>query len=742
MNRAEAEQKARALVAQMTLEEKASQLKFDAPAIPRLGIPAYNWWNEALHGVARAGTATVFPQAIGLAAMFDEDLMEEIADCIATEGRAKYNAQSKKEDRDIYKGLTFWSPNVNIFRDPRWGRGHETYGEDPYLTSRLGVRFVRGLQGTGEIAGSGHPYLKSAACAKHFAVHSGPEALRHEFDAVASPKDMEETYLPAFEACVKEGDVEAVMGAYNRTNGEVCCGSPKLQEILRGKWGFQGHFVSDCWAVRDFHEHHHVTSRPEESVKLALENGTDVNCGCTYERVMNALHEGILDEAYVTRSCERLFTTRYLLGMFDETEYDSIPYSAVECDRHLDAAARAARESVVLLKNDGILPIEETVRTIGVIGPNANSRKALIGNYHGTSSRYVTVLEGIQDFVADRHGLAGDEKVRVFYSEGCDLFRENVEELSAPGSHDRIAEALTVAEQSEVVILVVGLDETLEGEEGDTGNSYASGDKNDLLLPESQRILMEKVLDCGRPVIVINMSGSSIDLSAAEEKAAAILQAWYPGARGGANIAEILFGAVSPSGKLPVTFYRNEDLDAMPAFTDYAMKDRTYRYFTGTPLYPFGYGLTYGDCKAQIAGTEILKSSEGEKAETGQGAFGSADPGQSAVGADFAGVRVSVTAQNEGRETDDVLQIYVKDLESPCAIPGPQLAGFRRIHLAGGEERTYEIDLPVRAFTSVDEAGIRAIRGKKFCIYAGFQQPGARSEELTGASCAAVEIEV
>ncbi len=746
MNRAEAEQKARALVEQMTLEEKASQLKFDAPAIPRLGIPAYNWWNEALHGVARAGTATVFPQAIGLAAMFDEDLMEEIADCIATEGRAKYNEQSKREDRDIYKGLTFWSPNVNIFRDPRWGRGHETYGEDPYLTSRLGVRFIRGLQGTGEIAaqsGDGseaHPYLKSAACAKHFAVHSGPEALRHEFDAIASAKDMEETYLPAFEACVKEGDVEAVMGAYNRTNGEVCCGSPKLQEILRGKWGFQGHFVSDCWAVRDFHEHHHVTSRPEESVKLALENGTDVNCGCTYERVMNALHEGILDEAYVTRSCVRLFTTRYLLGMFDETEYDSISFSAVECDKHLDAAARAARESVVLLKNDGILPIEDTVRTIGVIGPNANSRKALIGNYHGTSSRYITVLEGIQDFVTDRHGLAGDEKVRVLYSEGCDLFRENVEELSAPGSHDRLAEALTVAEHSEVVVLVVGLDETLEGEEGDTGNAYASGDKGDLLLPESQRILMDKILDCGRPVIVVNMSGSSIDLSAAQEKAAAILQVWYPGARGGANIAEILFGAVSPSGKLPVTFYKNEDLDAMPAFTDYSMKDRTYRYFTGTPLYPFGYGLTYGNCEAQIAGTEILKGTEEDKAVTGQSAFGPGVPGVSESGT--AGVRASITVRNDGRETDDVLQIYVQDLESPCAVINPQLAGFRRIHLAGGEERTYEIDLPARAFTSVDEDGVRAIRGKRFRIFAGFQQPGARSEELTGASCAVTEVEV
>ena len=323
MKREEARKRAEELVGRMTLEEKASQLRYDAPAIGRLGIPAYNWWNEALHGVARAGTATVFPQAIGMAAAFDPDLMEEIGSAIAEEGRAKYNAQSAHGDRDIYKGLTFWSPNVNIFRDPRWGRGHETYGEDPYLTGRLGVRFIKGLQGDG-------PVMKAAACAKHFCVHSGPEGLRHEFDALVSSKDLEETYLPAFEACVKEGKVETVMGAYNRVNGEPACGSPALQEILRGRWGFEGHYVSDCWAVRDFHERHKVTATPEESVKLALENGTDLNCGCTYTRILEASRLGMLDEAYITRSCIRLFTTRFLLGLFDETEYDKIPYSVVE----------------------------------------------------------------------------------------------------------------------------------------------------------------------------------------------------------------------------------------------------------------------------------------------------------------------------------------------------------------------------------------------------------------------------
>lgn len=377
MNREEAKKKAEALVARMTLEEKASQLRYDAPAIKRLGIPAYNWWNEGLHGVARAGQATVFPQAIGMAAAFDRKSVAEMAGIVATEGRAKYNAYSVNGDRDIYKGLTFWSPNVNIFRDPRWGRGHETYGEDPYLTKELGVSFVKALQGNGDT-------MKAAACAKHFAVHSGPEALRHEFDAEASAKDMEETYLPAFEGLVKEAKVEAVMGAYNRTNGEPCCGSPTLQKKLRGEWKFQGHFVSDCWAIRDFHEHHMVTDTAVESAALAINNGCDLNCGNTYLHIMKAYEKGLVTEETITRAAVRLFTTRYLLGLFDGSEYDNISYLEVESPRHLDAAEKAAEKSFVLLKNNGILPLDkEKLKTIGIIGPNADSRQALIGNYHG-----------------------------------------------------------------------------------------------------------------------------------------------------------------------------------------------------------------------------------------------------------------------------------------------------------------------------------------------------------------------
>lgn len=725
MNRKEARKLAEELVSKMTLEEKASQLKYDSPAIERLGIPAYNWWNESLHGVARAGVATMFPQAIGMAAAFDPDMMQEIGDVTATEGRAKYNMQSRHGDRDIYKGLTFWAPNVNIFRDPRWGRGHETYGEDPYLTSRLGVRFIEGMQGSGET-------MKTAACAKHFAVHSGPEADRHHFNAVASKKDMEETYLPAFEACVKEGKVEAVMGAYNRTNGEVCCGSPALQEILRGKWKFEGHYVSDCWAVRDFHENHKVTATPEESVVLALENGTDVNCGCTYQKIMNAVEQGILDEKYITESAIKLFTTRYLLGMFGETEYDQIPYTVVECKEHLALEDRAARESFVLLKNNGILPLDKSkLRDVAVVGPNADSRVALKGNYHGDASRYTTVLEGIQDYLG--------EDVNVHYSEGCHLYKDNVEALSDPTMCDRLAEAQQCAEMSEVVFVVLGLDETLEGEEGDTGNRYASGDKSSLELPFPQLELLRGMIATGKPVVVINMTGSAVNLRTAEDHAAAILQVWYPGGRGGKNVAAVLFGETSPSGKLPVTFYEH-DKD-LPEFTDYSMKNRTYRYYEGTPLYPFGYGLTYGDCQAKAVSAAAVKRADGAAVEAGETAFGSSDDYGAPYGID--GVQVRVTVCNSGKAaTQDVLQIYVKAEGDDCDVTYPHLSALRRLELAAGEEKDVTLTIAPHELASVDEEGQRRIRTGKFTVYAGFAQPDVRSKELTGHESASCSVEI
>lgn len=689
MNRELARKKAEELVSQMTIEECASQLRFDAPAIERLGIPSYNWWNETLHGVARAGTATVYPQAIGLAAAFDKEMMKRIGDACATEGRAKYNIASQRGDRDIYKGLTFWSPNVNIFRDPRWGRGQETYGEDPTLTSDLGVSFVKGLQGEGET-------MKVAACAKHFAVHSGPEALRHEFDAVASKKDMAETYLPAFKALVQEADVEAVMGAYNRTNGEPCCGSTELLvNKLRNEWGFQGHVVSDCWAVRDFHERHKVTEGPMQSVKLALENGCDVNCGCTYQNIMLAYQNGLLDEKYIRQSAIRLFTTRFRLGMFNGSEFDSLGLEAIECKEHLALSEEAAQKSCVLLKNNGLLPLDKTkLKTLGVIGPNANSRMSLIGNYHGTASRYITVLEGLQDELG--------EEVRVLYSEGCDIAKSRVEHLAE--NDDRLSEAKAVCDASDAVVLVIGLNENLEGEEGDEGNNYVSGDKNDLLLPEPQRRLMKAVLECGKPTVIVLMAGSSIDPEEAAEKADAVLLAWYPGARGGKAVADILLGKVSPSGKLPVTFYRNEDLVKMPDFTDYSMNGRTYRYIGFDPLYPFGFGLTYGLCRAECAEAER----KGGK----------------------LCIKVKVT-NSAKTDTEDVLQVYAKNPENALAPKNARLIGFERFSCKAGETKELSLEIPAERLMVFDENG-KPVDGGKAVLYVGTSQPDALSRKLTG----------
>lgn len=701
MNRKEAEERAVHLVDQMTVEEMASQLRYDAPAIERLHIPAYNWWSEGLHGVARAGTATVFPQAIGLAATFDPVLIEKIGDTIATEARAKYNAASAHGDRDIYKGLTIWSPNVNIFRDPRWGRGHETYGEDPYLTSRLGESFVKGLQGDGS-------YLKTAACAKHFAVHSGPEKERHHFDAKATRKDMWETYLPAFQACVEAG-VESVMGAYNRTNGEPCCANTYLmEEVLRGKWHFEGHYVSDCWAIKDFHENHKVTRNAEESAYLALEKGCDLNCGCTYREIMPAYKKGDLPLSLIRRAAIRLFTTRFLLGMFNKTEYDEIPYETIACKEHLALAKKAAEESIVLLKNDGILPLKkEKGMTIGVIGPNADSREALIGNYHGTPPRYITVLEGIQDYLG--------EDGRVLYAQGCHLYKDREEALAQPD--DRISEAVSCAEHADVVVLCLGLDETLEGEEGDTGNSYASGDKLDLLLPPPQQRLLEAVAKTKKPFIVCLLAGSAMDLNFADQEAAAILQAFYPGAEGGREVARLLFGEYSPSGKLPVTIYR--DLTEMPAFTDYTMRGRTYRYLTKKPLYPFGYGLTYSDC--------VIDEIQPEKEYTYEDAVKD-------------GIEIKVHVENKGSyDTEEVLQGYVK-VQSPNEVLHPKLGVFARIHIKAGEGQWISLHISKTAFSTVTEDGERVYDGKKAQIFIGFGQPDERTAELLGVNSLSFEI--
>ena len=689
-------ERAKALVAEMTLEEKVFQTLHWSAAIERLDIKAYNWWNEALHGVARAGVATVFPQAIGLAAAFDEDMMEEVGDHVSTEGRAKFNMQQKYGDTDIYKGLTFWAPNVNIFRDPRWGRGHETYGEDPYLTSRLGVRFIEGMQGKDE------KYLKVAACAKHFAVHSGPEDVRHSFNAEVTKQDLYETYLPAFKACVQEAKVETVMGAYNRTNGEACCGSKTLlQDILRDDWGFDGHVTSDCWAIKDFHEGHGLTTSPVESVALAMNNGCDLNCGHIYVNLLEAVKQGLVSEETLTRAVERLYVSKMRLGIFDAPEkvpYNTIDYSVVDSKEQKAFNLEVAKKTLCLLKNENqTLPLNMSkLKTVGVIGPNANNRKALIGNYEGTASEYITVLEGIQEYLGD--------DVRVRFSEGCHLFKNKVSGLGK--ENDRIAEVRAVCDESDVVIAVMGLDSGLEGEEGDQGNEFASGDKPNLELPGLQNTVLQTICESGKPVVLVLLSGSALAFPWAEEHIPAIVQAWYPGAQGGRAVAQMLFGEYAPEGKLPVTFYRTTE--ELPAFTDYNMKGRTYRYMEKEALYPFGYGLSY----TEFALKDVSLSS-GEIAKGGK-------------------LTVSATLANEGTyDGAETVQVYVK-AKDVAGAPWFQLKGLKKVRLAKGESKKVELTLTDAAFALYDTDANFVLNEGNYEVFVGMSQPDGRSVALTG----------
>lgn len=700
------EERAKDLVSHMTLEEKTLQMLHSAPAIPRLGIPAYNWWNEALHGVARAGVATMFPQAIGMAATFDDELLQKIADVISTEGRAKYHEAQRKGDYDIYKGLTFWSPNINIFRDPRWGRGHETYGEDPHLTGTLGVAFIKGIQGD-------HPkYLKAAACAKHYAVHSGPESERHSFNAIASQKDLWETYLPAFRRSVKEANVESVMGAYNRTNDEPCCGSKTLlADILRGKWGFKGHVVSDCWAIKDFHEHHHVTATAPESVALALKNGCDLNCGNMYLNLMIAFNEGLITEEDIDRSVTRLFVTRMKLGMFDSPEnvpFTSIPYELNDCVEHNAFALEVSKKSLVLLKNENsLLPLnKDKIKNIAVIGPNANSRAALIGNYFGTASNYATVLEGIR--------AAVNPDTRVYYSDGCHLFKEK-DGLAAPKNF--FAESIAAAERSDAVVMCLGLDANIEGEEGDVSNVFAGGDKTNLKLPGLQQELLEAVHKTGKPIILVLLAGSALAVTWADENVPAIINAWYPGAQGGHAVASLIFGDYSPSGKLPVTFYKTTE--ELPDFRDYSMENRTYRYMKQQALYPFGYGLSF--TKFDYSAISLSKT----KIEIGED------------------VSVSVNVKNVGNmASDEIVELYLKDVEASSRVPKYHLCEFKRISLKPGEQMHVELSIPSQEMYFVNDNGDSTIEPGKFEVYVGGSQPDARSEKLTGVKVLKAEFEV
>src|SRR5690554_3991990 len=691
------EERIKDLLSRMTLEEKISQMVYNSSAIPRLGIHEYNWWNECLHGVGRAGIATVFPQAIGMAASFNEEKLYEVASVIADEGRVKHHEAAKYGDRGIYKGLTFWTPTINIFRDPRWGRGQETYGEDPYLTGRMGVAFVKGLQGDDE------NYLKAAACAKHFAVHSGPENLQHKFDAKASLKDMYETYLPAFRDLVVEAKVESVMGAYNRTNGEACCASPTLlQKILREQWGFEGHVVSDCGAIHDIHANHKLTETPEESAALAVNNGCDLNCGWVFPSLVKAVEQGLIDEETIDTALARLLRTKFRLGLFDpdeEVPYAQLPYEILASDEHRAKAREMAQESIVLLKNENnLLPLSKDLKTIAVIGPNAASQHVLIGNYFGTSTKLVTALDGIRNKV--------EPNTRVLYAEGCDLTTTEVGYWGNSPAHG-FAEALAMAERADAVIMCMGISPALEGEEGEAAMSDGGGDKLTLDMPGMQNELLEAIQATGKPVVLVLFSGSPLAVNWAQENVPAIIQAWYPGEEGGNAIADVIFGDYNPAGRLPVTFVKS--LDQVPDITNYDMDGRTYRYMTEEPLYPFGYGLSY----SEFAYSDLTLSS----AEINSG----------------EDVTVSIRVKNESScSGDEVVQLYVKHLDASVKTPIFDLQGFKRVNLAAGEEKVVEFTLNPRQLAIFDEEGRCLVEPGRIEIYVGGSQPDACSIELTG----------
>jgi beta-glucosidase len=840
------------LVSRMTLEEKVSQMVFDAPAIDRLAVPKYNWWNECLHGVGRAGIATVFPQAIGLAATWNADLMLKLATAISDEARAKHHDALKRGIHEIYAGLTFWSPNINIFRDPRWGRGQETYGECPYLTGRMGVAFVRGLQGDDP------RYLKLVATAKHYAVHSGPEPERHTFDARVDERDLRQTYLPHFGECVKEAKAYSVMGAYNRTNGEACCASPTLlQRILREEWGFGGptgndaYVVSDCWAIIDIYAHHKLVDTPEEAAALAVKNGCDLNCGSTFPALCGAVEQGLIDEATIDIAVKRLFTARFRLGMFDPPErvpYAQIPYEVVDCDAHRALALQAARESIVLLKNEGaLLPLSKDLGSIAVIGPNADDLLVLLGNYNGTPSRAVTPLEGIRKAVspatvvysaqgcgiadgvsplvavpsshlrpadadAGQTGLSaayydnpnsegepvleridpvvnfawkgasplsgeigdafsvrwtgalvvpvsGTYRLGASGFSGCCLYldgeliaeyrgihhailKSKEVELEAgrlydlrleyvnrgldpqmqllwslPGQ-DHVSAALSAAERADVVIAVVGLSPGLEGEEMPVHvEGFAGGDRTDIALPRPQVELLKRVHALGKPLVLVLLNGSALALNWARDNVPAIVEAWYPGEEGGTAIADVLFGDYNPGGRLPVTFYKS--VDDLPPFEDYAMEGHTYRYFRGEPLFPFGYGLSYTEFaygNLQLSADSVLAG----------------EP-----------VSVSVDVRNVGQHAgDEVVQLYVSDVEASVPVPIRQLCGFARITLEPGEMQTVTFALAPRQMSLITDDGRWVVEPGTFRIAVGGRQPvaGDRGADSAGPLLCTLEV--
>ncbi len=683
------EQRAQDLVSRMTLEEKAKQMGNGAPAIERLNVPQYNWWSECLHGLARAGRATVFPQAIGLAATFNPDLIEDITSAIGDEARGFYNAAQVRGNRRMYTGLSFYSPNVNIFRDPRWGRGQETYGEDPYLTSRIGVAFVNGLQGDDP------KYMKAAACAKHYAVHSGPEELRHVFDAQVSTRDLYDTYLPAFKALVQESNVESVMGAYNRVNGEAACASEwLLTDILRRDWGFDGYVTSDCGAVADVVYNHKVTNTPEEAVALALNSGLNLNCGQMYAKhLVRAVEMGLVEESKVDELLYELILSRFKLGLFDDVDkvpFNKIKANVVDSQEHKDLAYQAAVESVVLLKNDNnVLPLSGKENMVYVTGPFANNPDALIGNYYGVSDRYTTFVEGVCQ--------ATDPGVTIEYRQGVMINEAN---------KNPIDWATGEAGGANATIACLGLTILLEGEEGESLASAQKGDMIDNSLPVHQIEYLKKLKKAqhgGQPLIAVICAGSPVDLTEVSEIADAVIYAWYPGEAGGKAVADIIFGKVSPSGRTPLTFVK--DVNKLPSFDEYAMTGRTYRYMTDTDniLYPFGHGLSY----AKFDYTDL----------TMEPTFKAGEP-----------LKVSVKVTNTSKmEAQEVVQLYVSDMEASVEVPIRRLAGIQRVNLKGGESKVVEMEVAPEAFSVITDKDERKVEAGEFTIAVGGGQPTDKS---------------
>lgn len=673
----------------MTLEEKVSQMMDRAPAIPRLGVPAYGWWNEALHGVARAGIATVFPQAIALAAAFDEPLMRRVATVISDEARAKHHEFVRKGEHNRYQGLTFFSPNINLFRDPRWGRGHETYGEDPFLTGVLGVAFIRGMQGDDP------RYLKTVATPKHYAVHSGPEADRHRFDARVSERDLHDSYLPHFELAIREGKAGSIMCAYNAVGGEPACSNRRLlEEIARTTWGFDGYVVTDCGAIKDIWRDHKVEPTAAAAAARAVKNGTDLECDREFKHLPEAVANGMITVAEIDRAVTRLFVMRFRLGMFDPPElvpYARIPYVVNDAPVHRELALEAARKSLVLLENRGnALPLREGIKSLAVIGPTADSLDVLLGNYHGTPSRHTTILNGIRAEATAR-------RITVTHARGSELTGDK---------QDGFAEAVAAARAAQQVILVLGLSPRLEGEEGESKENKA-GDRVDLGLPKIQLQLLDAIVKTRRPVVLVLTGGSALALAEVRTRVPAILMSWYSGEEGGTAVADVLFGKASPSGRLPVTFYASAA--DLPPFADYSMRGRTYRYFTGTPVYPFGHGLAYttfryGNLRVSPA-----------KVEAGQA------------------VTVSFDMENTGRRaSDEVAQVYVTDEQSSSPRPIRSLAAFQRVSLRPGDRQAVTVTLPARALSLVDEQGRRIIEPGFFTIAVGGGQPSPEHRYAAG----------